>query len=134
MIYVLIILLADYRSGAWRGCAQALARVTGWSVRQCQLILKSLREKGYVTGKPSAGRGQYMIRVNKYFAKANGDAPSMPEGEPGCAFRPKKANGDATYQEVSSYKKKREEETVRLSPKGLKRASDYVKGLHARPN
>jgi hypothetical protein len=100
LTYILIILLADHRTGTWRGCSQAMSRVTGWSVRQCQLILKSLREKGYITGKPTTGRGQYRIRVVKYFQKANPGAPLASEGESRCALSPKKANGDATYQEV----------------------------------
>lgn len=100
-IYALIILLADHRTGAWRGCAQAMARRTAWSIRQCQTLLKSLRVKGYITGKPSTGRGQYMIKVVKYFEKkAHGGAPCVSEGAPGCALPPKKAHGDATYQEV----------------------------------
>jgi len=100
LCYTLIILMADHRSGAWRGCAQAMARKTGWSVRQCQVVLKSLRQKGYITGQPTTGRGQYLIRVVKYFHKAHGDALYTPEGAPGCALRPQKAHGDATYQEV----------------------------------
>jgi hypothetical protein len=100
LCYMLIILLADHRSGAWRGCSKAMARKTGWCVRQCQLVMKSLRDKGYITGKPTTGRGQYLIRVVKYFQKANGDSPSMPKGAPGFALSPQKANGDSPYQEV----------------------------------
>ena len=86
--------------------------------------MKSLRLKGYITGKPSAGRGQYLIRVVKYFEnKAHRDAPYRQEGAPGCTLLPNKAHGDATYQEVSTYKKKREEEH-RFSSTFLKQFSE----------
>lgn len=49
------------------------------------------------------------MRVQKYFEKVHGGAPSEQEGAPGCAFPSQKVHGGAPYQEVKTYKKKREE-------------------------
>jgi hypothetical protein len=40
------------------------------------------------------------MRVVKYFDKVHGGAPSVAKGAPVFALKPKKAHGDATYQEV----------------------------------
>lgn len=108
-IYSLIILNADHRTGFWRGCALALSKQVGKSERWCQRVLASLRRKGYITGEPSKGRGQYMLSVEKYFEKASVVTPSGTEGVCGDTFRPKKASVVTPYQEVKTYKKKREE-------------------------
>jgi hypothetical protein len=108
-IYTLIILNADHRTGVWRGCALALSKRVGKSERWCQYVLSSLRRKGYIKGKPSTGRGQYMISVEKYFEKVQGGAPFAVEGAPGVTLSSKKAHRGSPYQEVSTYKNKREE-------------------------
>lgn len=99
LIYTIIILLADHRNGTWLGSSKALSPVTGWSIRQCQAVLRSLREKGYVQGECKKGVGSYRIKVMKYF-EAHGDAQLHQRSAPGCATRPKEAHGDATLQEV----------------------------------
>lgn len=99
LIYTIIILLADHRNGTWLGSSKALSPVTGWSIRQCQAVLRSLREKGYIQGECKKGVGSYRIKVMKYF-EAHGDAQLWLRSAPGCATRPKEAHGDATLQEV----------------------------------
>lgn len=109
-VYSLIILLADHRSGSWLGCAIAVSRLTHWSTRQSQRVLHSLRSKGYITGEPSSGRGQYLIRVTKYFKKATPHSPSTkkkatpqshlpPEGDSPVALSAQKATPQSPLQE-----------------------------------
>jgi len=100
-VYSLIILLANHKTGIWLGCAIGITRHTKWSERQSQVLLKSLREKGYIQGEPSIGRGAYPIKVVKYFSrKAHPHAPSGLEGAPPCALPHQKAHPHAPYQEV----------------------------------
>lgn len=119
-MYTVIILNADHHNGAWRGCAKVLGRQIRKSERWCQYILASLRSKGYITGTPSNGRGQYPIRVNKYFStksaqfctdfhsqKAHQRSPSGPEGAPAFTLSAKKAHPRSPLQEV--IQEKREE-------------------------
>jgi hypothetical protein len=118
LTYILIIALADHRNGTWKGSSQALSANTGWSVRQCQCILKSLRGKGYISGECKRGIGSYPIKVHKYFEEAHGDAQLPQRSAPVCVTRPKEAHGDATLQEVSTYKNKREEEKPAQNSRG----------------
>lgn len=77
-----------------------MAKRVGKSERWCQRILASLRRKGYITGKPSTGRGQYTIKVVKYFEKASVVSPSSSEGVCGVALSAQKASVVTPYQEV----------------------------------
>ena len=98
--YSLIILMADHRTGTWIGSSQALSAITRWSIRQCQVLIKSLRGKGYVEGECRRGVGNYRIKVIKYFRKeAHGDAQLPQRSASPCVTTPKEAHGDATLQE-----------------------------------
>lgn len=108
-IYTLIILKADHRNGTWKGCALALARLTGKSKRWCAYKLASLRGKGYLSATPTLGRGQYLIRVNHYFQKVHLRSPSEQEGAPGVTFQPKKVHPRSPYQEVRTQEKRLQE-------------------------
>jgi len=67
-------------------------------------VLASLRKKGYITGAPSNGRGQYHIRVVKYFNKASVVTPSASEGVHSDTLMPNKASVVTPYQEVKQEK------------------------------
>ena len=101
-VYTFIIQNAKtYMTGIWQGCAKALARQTQKSERWCQRVLASLRVKGYISGKPSTGRGQYPIQVTKYFeGKASGVTPSELEGVWGDTLTPQKASVVTPLEEV----------------------------------
>lgn len=91
-IFVNVILLADYRTGVWEGSAGRLAKRLGWTARYCQLLLKSLRAKGYISGHPTNCK-TYGIRVEKYFSTANGGSHLGPDCERVFAPRASTANG-----------------------------------------
>jgi hypothetical protein len=109
-IYTLIILKADHRTGVWRGCALALSKRAGKSERWCRYRLASLRKKGYILATPSNGRGQYVMKVVKYFEKRHPVSASMPEAAPSVRLEQNKRHPVSPYQEVSTYKNKRKEE------------------------
>jgi hypothetical protein len=98
LIYTLIILLADHHSGTWLGSSKALSPVTGWSIRQCQAVVRSLRDKGYIQGECKKGLGSYRIQVVKYF-EAHTHAQLHARSAPGCASLAKEAHPGATLQE-----------------------------------
>jgi hypothetical protein len=116
-VYTLVILKADHRNGAWRGCALALSKIVGKSERWCQRILASLRHKGYITGNPSTGRGQYSIRVVKYFEKASAVSPSTNKASTVSPSWVEKASVVTPYQEVM------QEEKIRRKPAQPRRGS-----------
>lgn len=111
-VYTFIIQNANHTTGVWQGCAKALARQTRKSERWCQYVLASLRCKGYISGKPSVGRGQYPIKVTKYFEgkahgaspseenKAHRVSPSEQEGAPTFTLSPQKAHPRSPLEEV----------------------------------
>jgi hypothetical protein len=67
-VFCLMVQLADYRSGIWRGSGVALATyLHGWSIRKCQRLLTSLKSKGYIALRHIRGRkGNYEIAVERY--------------------------------------------------------------------
>lgn len=115
-VFTVLLINADHRSGVWRGCALTLAKHIGKSERWVQRVLARLRDKAYIFGAPSNGRGRYAIRVNKYFNKASVVTPSVQEGVCGDTFRPNKASVVTPYQEVSTYKNKIGEEPTAPLP------------------
>ena len=120
-IYTLIILKADHRTGVWKGCALALARLTGKSERWCQYRLAALRGKGYVSATPPR-RGQYLIQVNRYLSWAHPVSPKRPLGAPSVTQRPRVSHPVSPYQEV------REQEEVLQEvrrPKRVRVDDDY---------
>jgi hypothetical protein len=107
--YTSMILLADHKTGIWTGCSKVLAKILHWSRRQAQAVLKSLRDKKYISGECKRGVGLYRIKINKYFKEAHGDADEVRMGMRNFAkeahgdaqLAKKEAHGDATIQEVS---------------------------------
>ena len=124
-VFAFVIMNADHRTGSWYGCAQNLARQIGKSERWCQRALAALRQKGYLSGSPSSGRGQYWITVKKYdekasmvtpsAKKASVVTPSRPEGVYGDTLQPQKASVVTPYQEVRIQEVRNQEETL-LAP------------------
>ncbi len=117
-VYVLLILLADWRTGTWVGSAGILAAILNWSPRQCQRLLRSLRSKSYIAGKP-AQKGAYEITVRRYFC-TTGEATIKRNERPGSRTS---TTGEATLKEVET--KNREKECPRcglyFSPIALRR-------------
>lgn len=104
-VFSLMVQLADYNTGIWRGSGVALSDYLKWCPRKCQLILKSLQSKGYLKLRVIRGRkGNYPVIIHKYHESvekvANGDASLIKSGESGCVTSPKVANGGATLKEV----------------------------------
>jgi len=66
--FTLVLLLADFRTGVWKGSGVALSEhLMGWSLRKCQRILKSLERKDYVELQLSRGKkGNYPVTIHKY--------------------------------------------------------------------
>jgi hypothetical protein len=68
--YVVMISLADKRTGMWRGSARALAVYFGAgdvSERTARRLLESLEQKGYVKRfSTRRGHGNYPIAINRY--------------------------------------------------------------------
>jgi len=79
-------------------------------------VLASLRKKGYITGTPSNGRGQYHIRVVKYFKKASTVTPSVSEGVHSDTLMPNKASVVTPYQEVKQEERPKVVQEVRPPP------------------
>lgn len=107
-VFTFVVMNARHQNGRWRGCALALSKQTQKSERWCQRMLAALRTKGYVTGTPSRGRGQYWMTVEKYFEKASVVSPSGKEGVCGDTLSPKKASVVTPLQEVSTKNKRKE--------------------------
>lgn len=113
-VYVLIILKANHHNGSWNGCALALSKEAQKSERWCQRVMASLRKKGYIVGSPSVGRGQYSIKVVKYFHistdsvknKVSLQTPYLSEGVHSDTLRPQKASVVTPLQEVIQEQRK----------------------------
>jgi 5-methylcytosine-specific restriction endonuclease McrA len=105
-VFTFVVMNARHQNGRWRGCALTLSKQIRKSERWCQRMLASLRTKGYVTGTPSRGRGQYWMTVEKYFEKASVVSPSGKEGVCGVTLSPKKASVVTPLQEVKQEKPK----------------------------
>ncbi len=102
--------------------------------RTAQRIITSLKQKGYLSFTFKRGiRGNYPIRVCKFEVASKGTSLDK-SGVKRELTQQKVASNGNSVQEVSTYKKKREEETVHLTAKALKRASEYIKAQHARAN
>jgi hypothetical protein len=70
-VFSLLLQVADFRSGVWRGSGVALSTyLKTWSVRKCQRVLKSLARKAYVSLRSCRGkRGNYPVIIHKYGRK-----------------------------------------------------------------
>ena len=92
VVYSMLILRADWRTGIWFGSAGHLGKILHWSARRCQKLLKSLREKKYISGEcPRPSRSAYSIRVERYFPQISTggcvctDAGVRPQGRRGAS-------------------------------------------------
>ena len=89
-----ILMGADFRTGVWNGSGAALASAYKWSLRKAQMVIASLRIKGYLSISRRRGtRGNYPIRVAGYQKVTQQAAPLQPK-------QPKGTQQAATSQEV----------------------------------
>jgi len=112
-VFILILTLVNHATGIWNGSGIAVADYLKWTSRQCQLLLKSLRVKGYLDFNPVPGRkGNYPITVKNFHGSANGDsvidvlisergfADTLRSPNGGSVKGSGSANGDSHIQEV----------------------------------
>jgi hypothetical protein len=103
-VFSLLLQVADFRSGMWRGSGVALsAYLKTWSIRKCQRTLQALAAKDYISLRSIRGKkGNYPVIIHKFHEKvASNLSPLIESDDTTDATLPKVTTPTTTIEEVT---------------------------------
>jgi hypothetical protein len=104
----MLLLLADHRTGSWKGSGGSLAAALGICEREGRYLLKSLAAKEYIRLPDKIPpRGGYLVQICKYFnTRRHQSAVIGVSAAQACRLR---RHGRAALQEVKTQEEKIQE-------------------------